>query len=138
LYGEKLSLHLLNDIADALDELLLPYTIDLSIFDKLKHPESSAPLFLRKLVLGIPAQASGKNHVVINAFGVPIRPASVSLRHIIASSMLTPLTLPQMTRRRFGCNSRPPLALRMTGAQNYLRLSRTTSPRFAFHGWQRV
>jgi adenylylsulfate kinase-like enzyme len=25
-----------------------------------------------------------------------------------------------------------------TGAQNYLRLSRTTSPRFAFHGWQRV
>ncbi len=39
LYGEKLSLHLLNDIADALDELLLPYMIDLSIFDKLKHPE---------------------------------------------------------------------------------------------------
>jgi uncharacterized protein len=39
LYGEKLSLHLLNDIADALDELLLPYTINLSIFDKLKHPE---------------------------------------------------------------------------------------------------
>jgi len=52
--------------------------------------ESSAPLFLRKLVLGIPAQASGKNHVAINAFGAPIRPASVSLRHIIASSMLTP------------------------------------------------
>ena len=39
LYGEKLSLHFLNDIADALDELLLPYMIDLSIFDKLKHPE---------------------------------------------------------------------------------------------------
>jgi hypothetical protein len=34
----------------------------------------SAPLFLRKLVLGIPAQASGKNHVAINAFGAPIRP----------------------------------------------------------------
>ena len=50
----------------------------------------SAPLFLRKLVLGIPAQASGKNHVAINAFGAPIRPAFVSLRHIIASSMLTP------------------------------------------------
>ena len=28
------------------------------------------------------------------------------------------VTLPQMTRRRFGCNSRPPLALRTTGAQN--------------------
>ena len=52
--------------------------------------DSSAPLFLRKLVLGIPAQASGKNHVAINAFGAPIRPAFVSLRHIIASSMLTP------------------------------------------------
>jgi hypothetical protein len=50
----------------------------------------SAPLFLRKLVLGIPAQASGKNHVAINAFGAPIRPAFVSLRHIIASPMLTP------------------------------------------------
>ena len=50
----------------------------------------SAPLFLRKLVLGIPAQASGKNHVAINAFGAPIRPAFVSLRHIIASSILTP------------------------------------------------
>jgi hypothetical protein len=48
------------------------------------------------------------------------------------------VTLPQMTLRRFGCNSRPPLALRTTGAQNYLRLSRTTSPRFAFHGWQRL
>ena len=51
---------------------------------------TSAPLFLRKLVLGIPDQASGKNHVAINAFGAPIRPAFVSLRHIIASSMLTP------------------------------------------------
>jgi len=93
--------------------------------------------FFESLFWGIPAQASGKNHVAINAFGAPIRPASVLLRHIIASSMLTPLTLPQMTRRRFGCNSRPPLALRTTGAQNYLRLSRTTSPRFAFYGWQR-
>jgi len=51
---------------------------------------SSAQLFFRKLVLGIPAQASGKNHVAINAFGAPIRPAFVSLRQIIASSMLTP------------------------------------------------
>ncbi|GDX85700.1 hypothetical protein LBMAG43_17420 [Methylococcaceae bacterium] len=37
LYGEKLSLHLLYDVAEALDDLLLPYTIDLSIFDKLNH-----------------------------------------------------------------------------------------------------
>jgi len=51
--------------------------------------ESSAPLFLRKLVLGIPAQASGKNHAAINASGAPVRPAFVSLRHIIASSMQT-------------------------------------------------
>lgn len=39
LYGENLTQQLLNDIAEALDELLLPYTIDLSIFDKLDHPE---------------------------------------------------------------------------------------------------
>ena len=92
---------------------------------------------MRKLVLGIPAQASGKNHVAINAFGAPIRPCvRVTASHhckLDADSV----TLPQMTRRRFECNSRPPLALRTTGAQNYLRLSRTTSPRFAFHGWQR-
>jgi len=81
-----------------------------SFFQLLKR--ASAPLFLRKLVLGIPAQASGKNHVAINAFGAPIRPAFVSLR--------------QMTRRRFGCNSRSPLALRTTGIQNYLRLPGTT------------
>ncbi|MDD5229044.1 MAG: nucleotidyltransferase domain-containing protein [Methylococcales bacterium] len=39
LYGENLSLHLLNDIAETLDDLLLPYTIDLSIFNKLNHKE---------------------------------------------------------------------------------------------------
>lgn len=39
LFGKKLTLQLLNDVAEALDELLLPYTIDLSIFDKLNHPE---------------------------------------------------------------------------------------------------
>ncbi|MBL4608243.1 MAG: nucleotidyltransferase domain-containing protein [Pseudomonadales bacterium] len=39
LYGEELPLRLLSDIAEALDELLLPYTIDLSIFDKLDHTE---------------------------------------------------------------------------------------------------
>jgi hypothetical protein len=46
----------------------------------------SAPLFLRKLVLGIPAQESGKNHVAINAYGASIRPAFVSLRHIMGLS----------------------------------------------------
>lgn len=39
LYGKQLTLHKLNDIAETLDDLLLPYTIDLSIFDKLKHPQ---------------------------------------------------------------------------------------------------
>jgi hypothetical protein len=34
------------------------------------------PLFLRKLVLGIPAQASGKNYAAANASGGPSRPAS--------------------------------------------------------------
>jgi len=34
------------------------------------------PLFLRKLVLGIRAQASGKNYAAAIAFGAPIRPAS--------------------------------------------------------------
>ena len=46
----------------------------MGIENQLKIFNISAPLFLRKLVLGIPAQASGKNHVAINAFGAPIRP----------------------------------------------------------------
>lgn len=37
LYGDKLSSDLLGDIAEALDGLLLPYMIDLSIFDDLTH-----------------------------------------------------------------------------------------------------
>lgn len=37
LYGENLSQHLLGDIAEILDDLLLPYTIDLSIFDNINH-----------------------------------------------------------------------------------------------------
>ena len=37
LYGENLSQHLLGDIADTLDDLLLPYTVDLSIFDYINH-----------------------------------------------------------------------------------------------------
>lgn len=39
LYGENLSPNLLGDIAEALEDLLLPYTIDLSIFDTLNHKE---------------------------------------------------------------------------------------------------
>ena len=39
LVGNRLSQRLLNDIAEALEELLLPYTIDLCIFDQLTHPE---------------------------------------------------------------------------------------------------
>jgi predicted nucleotidyltransferase len=42
LYGASLTQRELNSIADALDELLLPYSIDLSIFAELKHPELEA------------------------------------------------------------------------------------------------
>jgi hypothetical protein len=44
---------------------------------KLKYRRES--LFLRKLVLGIPAQASGKNHATANACGCSSRPASLVL-----------------------------------------------------------
>lgn len=37
LYGEQLTPELLGDISEALDNLLLPYTIDLSLFDELEH-----------------------------------------------------------------------------------------------------
>ena len=37
LYGEQLTPELLGDIAEALDDLLLPYGIDLSIFEELEH-----------------------------------------------------------------------------------------------------
>lgn len=37
LYGEQLTPELLGDISEALDDLLLPYSIDLSIFDELEH-----------------------------------------------------------------------------------------------------
>lgn len=37
LYGTTLTPHLCATIADTLDDLLLPYTIDLSIFDELEH-----------------------------------------------------------------------------------------------------
>lgn len=41
LHGENLTPALLADIADTLDDLLLPYTIDLSIFALLDHPPLS-------------------------------------------------------------------------------------------------
>ncbi len=37
LHGATLTFHLLAEIAEALDDLLLPYTIDLSIFDTLEN-----------------------------------------------------------------------------------------------------
>lgn len=39
LLGPALTPRLLAEIDDALDDLLLPYTIDLSIFDKLDHQD---------------------------------------------------------------------------------------------------
>lgn len=39
LQGSTLTPRLLADIDDALDELLLPYSIDLSIFEQLNHAE---------------------------------------------------------------------------------------------------
>ncbi|MEO6321523.1 MAG: nucleotidyltransferase domain-containing protein [Polaromonas sp.] len=39
LYGAGLSFDLLGLIANELDDLLLPYTIDLSIFEQLSHAE---------------------------------------------------------------------------------------------------
>lgn len=37
LYGEKLDLRILGEIAARLDESLIPYQVDLSIFDRLDH-----------------------------------------------------------------------------------------------------
>lgn len=39
LYGTGLTVQHCADIADELDDLLLPYTIDLSVFESLNHPE---------------------------------------------------------------------------------------------------
>lgn len=39
LYGENLSNRLCSSISDALDDLLLPYSIDLSVFGLLTHAE---------------------------------------------------------------------------------------------------
>jgi uncharacterized protein len=42
LYGDHLTTKLCNDVAQALDDLLLPYMIDLSVFALLSHPELEA------------------------------------------------------------------------------------------------
>ncbi|MDD2808060.1 nucleotidyltransferase domain-containing protein [Rhodoferax sp.] len=42
LHGLDLTQKLCNSIAEALDDLLLPYSIDLSVFAKLHHPELEA------------------------------------------------------------------------------------------------
>ena len=39
LKGEKIDLHLLNKISLALDDLLLPYTFDLSIYHQINNPD---------------------------------------------------------------------------------------------------
>nr|WP_319565198.1 nucleotidyltransferase domain-containing protein [uncultured Rhodoferax sp.] len=42
LHGPELTQKLCNSIAEALDDLLLPYSIDLSVFANLQHPELEA------------------------------------------------------------------------------------------------
>lgn len=42
LFGTELNQQSCSTIAEALDDLLLPYTIDLSVFDQLKHPALEA------------------------------------------------------------------------------------------------
>jgi predicted nucleotidyltransferase len=42
LFGTGLDHQRLSAIAEALDDLLLPYTIDLSVFDQLRHPALEA------------------------------------------------------------------------------------------------
>lgn len=42
LHGSALTTSLCNEIVDKLDDLLLPYKIDLSVFAALKHPELEA------------------------------------------------------------------------------------------------
>ncbi|NQW79703.1 MAG: hypothetical protein HQ445_00845 [Polaromonas sp.] len=42
LYGPKLTQHIRADIADAMDDLLLPYAVDLSLYSDLKNPDREA------------------------------------------------------------------------------------------------
>ena len=44
LFGTELDQQRCSAIAEALDDLLLPYTIDLSVFDQLRHPALEAHL----------------------------------------------------------------------------------------------
>lgn len=39
LKGQKLDLHLLNKVSLAIDDLLLPYTFDLSIYHQINNPD---------------------------------------------------------------------------------------------------
>jgi predicted nucleotidyltransferase len=39
LYGKKLTLKTLHNVENDLDDLLLPYKVDLSIFDQISNPE---------------------------------------------------------------------------------------------------
>jgi len=58
LRGEGLTLSLLCDIDAALDELLLPYEIDLSIYDQLGHAELVAHIDRVGLVIYQKSQTS--------------------------------------------------------------------------------
>lgn len=42
LFGDALTPALCATVADVIDELLLPYTVDLSVFSQLNHPELEA------------------------------------------------------------------------------------------------
>lgn len=42
LIGKNINLHLLNQITSKLDDLLLPYLIDISIFDKIDNKDLKA------------------------------------------------------------------------------------------------
>ena len=70
LHGHALSLDLLGSIASDLDDLLLPYTIDLSIFDKLEnaslreHMERVGQVFYERQSEN--ASVSGDSHAKTN------------------------------------------------------------------------
>jgi len=96
---------------------------------------SMVPLFLRKLVLGIPAQASGKNYAATIASGGPSRPASlVPTQPGVGTSFHNDWT---PCRDAFVCSLRPLLPQRSTGTHSALGLLGTTRLRFALHGSQR-
>ena len=59
LHGADLTSQRCATIAEALDDLLLPYTIDLSVFSELKHPELEAHI-QRVGVVFYEREASGR------------------------------------------------------------------------------